>query len=204
MPGKQSRNGSVLPVERLIEGVNLMSHSVPPANWLQSGPNGIRDPAKVLEILASFANPPILTRLLGPEILLRAVGQDETGKPANPYRGFWVRQSTLLQIYGNLGQFEGWLTAQELSAMAEWRYRAFTAVCINWNDFSEFAELWLPAGEGISCLIGDVAPQPLHSASSLRASTTPILQGGAEQIFFRGGGDSNPLWVRLRPKADIF
>jgi hypothetical protein len=173
------------------------------AAWLGSGSNGIHDPKIVSEILASFEGTPPVSTLTGPEILIRAVGLDESGRLANPYRGYWVRQSSLITIYGNLGQFEGWLTDQELSAAAEWRYRAFTAVCLNWNDFSEFAELELPSGASISCLVGRVAPQPLHSRMSVQAPTTPILRGGAEQIFFRGG-DANPLWVRLRSKSDIF
>lgn len=180
-----------------------MFGSTSPATWLQSGPNGISDPAVVSEILASFAAAPVLTQLSGPEVLLRAVGQDAKGKLASPYRGYWVRGSSLAPIFQNLGQFEGWLTEQELSTMAEWRYRAFTAVCINWNDFSEFAELRVPANESVPCLVGPVAPQPLLSSLPLSAPTTPVLRGGAEQVFFRGG-DANPLWVRLRQKADIF
>ena len=96
-----------------------MSGSMSPAAWLQSGPNGIKNSAFVSEILASFAAPPTLTTLFGPERLLRAVGQDDKGKLANPYRGYWVRESTLLPIYKSLGQFDGWLTQQELSAKAE-------------------------------------------------------------------------------------
>jgi hypothetical protein len=144
-----------------------------PAEWLGSGPNGITNSAVAAQILASFASTPLLTRLSGPELLLRAVGRDEAGKLANPYRGYWVRQSALLPIYRNLGQFEGWLTDQQLTSMAEWRYRAFTAICVNWNDFSEFAELELPPGESIACLIGPVAPQPLNGSMSLSARDSP-------------------------------
>ena len=134
---------------------------------------------------------------------MRAAGNDDRGRSASAYRGYWVRSSSLLPLYAKLSQFEGWLTDQELSAQAEWRYRALTAVCLNWNDFSEFAELQLPRGESLTCLIGPAAPQPVRSTLSILAPTTPILRGGMEQIFFRGG-DANPLWVRIRPKSAVF
>lgn len=173
------------------------------AEWLASGPNGIQNEAFIAEILASFAGLPRLAVLTGPETLLRAVGQNESGKLANPYAGYWVRDSILAPIYRRLGQFDGWLQQQDLSAMAEWRYRALTAVCINWNNFSEFAELRLPAGETVPCLIGPVAPQPLHQSMDRALATTPVMRGGAEQIFFRGG-DASPFWIRIRSKSDLF
>ncbi len=181
----------------------MSGYAMLPAGWLQSGPNGITDASFRAEILASFASPPVVTRLRGPETLIRAVGRNDAGRLANPYRGYWVRESSLARIYGRLGQFEGWLSQQELSSMAEWRYRAFTAVCLNWNDFAVFAELRLPADDSIQCLVGPVAPQPLKSSLSMGAATTPVLRGGAEQIFFRGG-DTNPLYVRFREKPDLF
>lgn len=171
--------------------------------WLGSGPKGIRDRALISQILASFDGAPAVSHIVGPETLLRAVGKDSSGRLANAYRGYWVRESTLFGIHRNLGQFEGWLNKQELSAAAEWRYRAFTAICVNWNDFDEFAEMQVPAGEKLACLIGRVAPQPLHSAMLPGASSTPMLRGGAEQVFVRGG-DANPFWVFLRAKPAIF
>lgn len=167
-----------------------------PAQWLQSGPGAITKPEHVREILDSFSSLPKISRLQGPEVLIRAVGK-------SLYWGYWVRQSQLFELYRNLGQFVGWLTSEELSRKFEWRYRAYTAVCVNWNDFSEFAELRLPRGEGINCLIGSAAPQPLNSMLDPNRRDTPILRGGMEQIFFRSG-DASPFWVERRSKHAIF
>jgi hypothetical protein len=171
--------------------------------WLQDGPNGIKDPTDASAILATYASTPTIGTIRGPDILMRAVGRNEIGQLGNAYRGYWVRQSTLMGISRNLGQFEGWLTSQELSAQAETRYRALAAICLNWNDFNEFAEMQVPLGQSIPCLIGPVAAQPVHSSMNPTDPKTPILRGGAEQIFIRSG-DSNPLWVYIRAKSSIF
>jgi hypothetical protein len=176
-------------------------------DWLENSPGGL-DHERVSAILASFSGIPTLTSISGPEILLRAVGWiEKDGLPkhsrARAFSGYWVRQSMLLPLYGNLSQFEGWLTNQEQSSSAEWRYRALTAICLNWNDFDEFAEMHVPVGETIPCLIGPVAPQPLRDNMSIDSPRTPVLRGGAEQIYFRSG-DASPFWVRIRPKTDIF
>ena len=92
-----------------------------------------------------------------------------------------------------LDQFEGWLPADELLKAVPAQYRAVAAICRDWNDLSEIWELSLPSREVLQGLVGQTLEQPEYSHLDPRQRTTPMLAGGAEQVFFKV---KNPFWVR--------
>lgn len=62
----------------------------------------------------------------------------------------------------------------------------------------EMFRMELPVGQEIKGLVGISAPQPHRSSLDPKLGSTPILQGGAEQVFFKRTPELtsiNPLWV---------
>jgi hypothetical protein len=50
---------------------------------------------------------------------------------------YWADASALGTASRRAGQFKGWLTDAEISAIAKRNYREITAVCWNWNEFDD-------------------------------------------------------------------
>ncbi len=94
--------------------------------------------------------------------------------------------------------FENWLPEELLRRALPAQYRGATALCEDWNDMREMFKLVLPPQEEITGLVGVAAAQPQKSTLDPKSRKTPMLQGGAEQVFFkktRTLNSINPLWV---------
>ena len=72
------------------------------------------------------------------------------------------------------------------------RFRSLTAICEDWNDFSEFHQMEIPEGEVFEALAGPIRTQPLQSKLDPNYRKTPMLQGGFDQIFLKV---RNPFWI---------
>jgi len=163
-----------------------------PATWLASPPNPF-PPANVAQVLATFSGLPSVYVYHGPGLLIRATGSDAYGKPAAAYGGgYWAEGSILSQVDANLDRFVGWLTAKTIAESKRLQFRALTALCEDWNDLSEFHQMEVPEGEVFEALAGPVKSQPLQSKLDAKASTTPMLRGGFDQVFLKV---RNPFWI---------
>lgn len=171
--------------------------STPATIWLTSPPSPV-PPGHVSGILKAFADTPKVYRYTGPHRFYRAAGRTAKGDLASPYGGWWADEKVLIGIAANLEKFEGWLTAGEINAAWPAQYRALTALCTDWNDMSETFCLDLPAGEQVEAMAGVTREQPRESTLDPSLSTSPMLRGGAEQVFMKV---KNPLWVS---KKSIF
>ena len=159
-------------------------------DWLKSAPGGVAFPSKVLP---NFAGQPAVYEYIGPHRFVRAAGRDFNGQLARAYGGeWWFDEAVLVQLRARLEQYRGWTQEQKLKAALPTQYRALAAICINWNDMSEFFALDLPAGERLTALAGPAKEQPYDSRMSVGLPTTPMLPGGAEQLFMKV---KNPLWI---------
>ncbi|WP_158684285.1 hypothetical protein [Methylobacterium sp. 285MFTsu5.1] len=163
-----------------------------PLDWLIAAPNGCSK-ARASEILATFSSPPHVYKFTGPGELLRGTGTDSTGKQAFAYGGgYWVDGSVISQIDANLSQYTGWLSAKELQQSARAKYRAGSAVCEDWNDFSQFHKMKIPTGETFEGLAGAIKSQPIRSKMNKNDPKTPMLMGGFEQVYLKV---RNPFWI---------
>lgn len=164
--------------------------AISPAMWLANPPN----PASPARVLPNFRHPVQVYEFKGPERFLRAAGFSKSRRGlANPWGEWWTPKEVLTRISMRLEQFEGWLPADELRKAVPARYRALAAICRDWNDLSEVWELSLPSGEVLQGLVGQALEQPEYSHLDPKQRTTPMLAGGAEQVFFK---IKNPLWVQ--------
>jgi len=164
--------------------------AISPVAWLTSPPNPV-SPARVLP---NYRPPVRVYEFKGPQKFLRAAGYSKSqGGLANPWGEWWTPEEVVAGIDMHLEQFEGWLSANELRRALPARYRAVAAICRDWNDFSEVWELSLPSGEVLQGLAGQTKEQPEHSHLDPNKRTTPMLLGGAEQVFFKV---KNPFWVQ--------
>jgi hypothetical protein len=164
--------------------------AISPATWLTNPPSPI-SPARVLP---NFRQRVRVCEFKGPEKFLRAAGLSKSrGRLANPWGEWWTPREVLTRINMRLAQFEGWLPATELRRAVPAQYRALAAICRDWNDISEVWELFLPAGEVLQGLVGQALEQPEYSHLDPKQRATPMLAGGAEQVFFKV---KNPLWIK--------
>lgn len=166
--------------------------NITPADWLAAAPNPL-PPAKIAEVLATFSSPPAVYRFTGPGELLRGTGTDASGRQAAAYGGgYWVDGNVIAQIDANLSQYVGWLSAKELASSARAKYCAGSAVCEDWNDFSEFHKMKVAVGETFDGLAGQIKSQPLRSSMNRNDPKVPTLVGGFEQVFLKV---RNPFWI---------
>jgi hypothetical protein len=165
--------------------------SVTAAPWLSAPPNPVTNPGQVL---AGFSATPRVFRYRGPHRFYRAAGKDAKGRMASAYGGWWVDETVLMQIYGRLDQYKGWLDDRVLKSAMPAQYRALTALCEDWNDMREVFVLELPGTDEVEAIAGPTKPQPQRSSLNPALPTTPMLRGGAEQIFMKV---KNPLWVHI-------
>jgi len=164
--------------------------TVSPAAWLASPPN----PTSPARVLVNFRPPVAVCEFKGPARFLRAAGLSRSrGGLANPWGEWWTPEEVLSRIVTRLDQYEGWLRADELRKAVPAQYRGLAAICRDWNDLSEIWELSLPPGEVLQGLVGQAREQPEYSHLDPKRRTTPMLAGGAEQVFFKV---KNPFWVR--------
>lgn len=162
---------------------------ISPATWLRNPPN----PTSPGRELANFRPPVAVYEFKGPERFLRAAGYSKSrGGLANPWGGYWTPQEVLTRMRMRLDQYEGWLSVDELLKAVPAQYRALAAICRDWNDLSEIWELSLPSGEVLQGLVGRTREQPEYSHLDRKQRRTPMLAGGAEQVFFKV---KNPFWV---------
>jgi len=167
------------------------------AAWLAAGPIRIADPKKVL---ATFKpGTAQVVRFSGSHGLLRAAGwSTKDQRQASAYGSWWVDEHVLANIAARLSMYEGWLPPKMIGQAVSARYRAAVALCEDWNDMGEVYRMQLGALDTLEGLAGITAPQPQASSMDPRQSSTPMLAGGAEQIFFKktpGLSSINPLWV---------
>ena len=170
-----------------------------PWQWLAAGPIPIPD---VAGVLATFR--PGTARVVcfsGPHTLCRAAGWGlKKGKPeqVTAYGSWWADAAVLADIGQRLAMFDGWLPDAMLQRAHTVQYRGAVALCEDWNDMGEMFRMELPVGQEIEGLVGISAPQPQYSGLDPKLGNTPILQGGAEQVFFKRTPELNsinPLWV---------
>lgn len=167
---------------------------ISPTSWLSAQPNPHPNPQSILD---AFEGTPVVYRYSGPETFIRAAGQDAKGRTARAYGGgWWVSREVLLRIAGRLSQYQGWLPDSELKRALPAQYRALTALCRDWNDMSEVVRMDVPAGEMIEAMAGATKEQPEYSHLNPAMRTTPMLRGGAEQVYIKV---KNPLWVFADP-----
>jgi hypothetical protein len=167
--------------------------TIQPQVWLAAVPSPVAAPGSVL---ATFlpAPPPRVFRFDGPHRFFRAAGWDSTkGRLASPYGAFWIDEAALSALVQKLEMYRGWLPNDELRRAHSARYRAMAAICEDWNDLGEVFEMSLPPGQALEGLAGITKEQPQRSTMDASQRTTPMLAGGAEQIFIKV---KNPLWVR--------
>ena len=173
-------------------GMNRTRLRTNPATWLASPPNSF-PPAHVAQVLATFSSLPSVYVYHGPGLLICATGSDATSRRAAAYGGgYWVEGSILGQIDANLDRFVGWMTAKTIAEAKQLQFRGLTGLCEDWNDLSEFHQMDVPEGEVFEALAGPIKSQPLQSKLDSRASTTPMLRGGFDQVFLKV---RNPFWI---------
>jgi hypothetical protein len=140
-----------------------------------------------------------VVKFKGPHTLYRAAGWDSTrGEMASAYGGWWADEMELVKISQKLNKFENWLPEELLRKALPTQYRGATALCEDWNDMREMFKLQLPSSDEITGLVGIASAQPQKSTLNVRSRKTPMLQGGAEQVFFKKTqtlNSINPLWV---------
>ena len=140
-----------------------------------------------------------VVRFIGPHRLYRAAGWDSTkGGMASAYGSWWADEMTLVKIGQRINMFEDWLPKEVLQKAWPAQYRGAMALCEDWNDMQEMVKLELPPRNEIIGLVGIAAPQPQKSSLDPNARKTTLLQGGAEQVFFKKTptlNSINPLWV---------
>src|SRR5918911_538294 len=158
--------------------------SLLPAAWLSSSPIPIPHPASVL---SAFKPGTVkVVRFIGPHRLYRAAGWDSTkGGMASAYGSWWADEMTLVKIGQRINMFEDWLPKEVLQKAWPAQYRGAMALCEDWNDMQEMVKLELPSRNEIIGLVGIAAPQPQKSSLDPNARKTTLLQGGAEQVFFK-------------------
>lgn len=170
---------------------------ISPATWLSSSPIPIANPASVMSAFKPGTMKVIRSK--GPHKLYRAAGWDSTkGEMASAYGGWWADEMELIKISQKLSMFENWLPEELLRKALPAQYRGATALCEDWNDMREMFKLVLPSQGEITGLVGIAAAQPQKSTLSRHSRKTPMLQGGAEQVFLkktRTLNSINPLWV---------
>ena len=171
--------------------------SVSPKEWLLSQPIPIPFASSVIS--AYRPNSLKVIKFKGPHNFYRAAGWDSTkGELASAYGGWWADESELVKINSRLSMFENWLPKELMRKALPAQYRGATALCEDWNDMREMFKLVLPVSDEIIGLVGIAAKQPLNSKYDPRSPNTPMLPGGAEQVFFKKTktlNSINPLWV---------
>jgi hypothetical protein len=101
---------------------------------------------------------------------------------------WWADSRDLATIYGQLEQFEGFLTDQEVRKLVGPRYREVTAIAFRWsldprevtNDFGHAFELSVDDNGPIEGIVGRVAPKKKFPDMT---SPFPFLRGGARQAL---------------------
>ena len=168
-----------------------------PGQWLAAGPIPIPD---VAGVLATFR--PGTARVVsfsGQHTLWRAAGwSSKDAKQVSAYGSYWTDADVLVRIGQRLAMFDDWLPDAMLRRALTARYRGAIALCKDWNDMGEMFRMELPAGQELKGVAGISAPQAQHSGLDPELGSTPILQGGSEQIFFKKTytlNSINPLWV---------
>ncbi len=169
-----------------------------PMTWLTSSP---------MPIQASFANGILATfkpgtakvvKFKGAHKFYRAAGWDAKGQMASAYGSWWADEIELTKLNAKLSQFQNWLPDELLKKALPAHYRAATALCEDWNDMREMFKLVLPHSDEITGLVGIAAAQPQFSSLDPKSKKTPMLPGGAEQVYFKRTpklNSVNPLWV---------
>jgi len=172
------------------EALNISS-----AGWLTSAPIPISHYSSILS--AFIPGTAKVVRFTGPHRFYRAAGWDSTkGGMASRYGSSWADEEILVQIGSKIEMFEGWLPEKFLQKAWPAQYRGMTSLCEDWNDMRKIYRLELSAGEVIVGLVGSTQPQ--KSTMDAKARSTPMFQGGGEQVFFkrtRTLNSINPLWI---------
>jgi hypothetical protein len=142
-------------------------------------------PAAASGILATFLGTPVVCTYRAPHLFLRAHGKASPKPIYTP--NFWADGTALGAAFGRAGQFQGFLSSEEISRIAKTYYREITAVSHNWNELSDktFWRVNLRAGETVEGVEGPAAAQPTFSENIPTGETASLarLSGGAIQVF---------------------
>lgn len=173
---------------------------ITPAAWLASGPIVIDNPTAVLATFDASSTPRVV-KFTGSHTLYRAGGWDTNkGVLASAYGSWWADEVVLARIGSELEKFETWLPPEMLKQAWPAMYRGVTALCEDWNDMRDMFRMEIPSGDSIEGIVGSTAPQPQRSKMNPGSRSTPMLRGGAEQIYFKRTqslNTVNPLWIYL-------
>ena len=141
------------------------------------------------QVLGGFlTDPPPCVMRFEKHTFVRAVGSGSKYKHATDQwgPGWWANSLELARIWDHLGQFEGFLSDQEIARLVRPRYRELMAIAFKWtldesevpSDLVHFFELNLDGNGPIEGIVGRVAPQrPFPDYAG------PALKGGAEQAL---------------------
>lgn len=138
-------------------------------------------------ILKSFRSDsvPRVCKYKAPHLFIRFHGKAARSGIYKP--NYWADGTALGSSLGRAGQFEGFLTADEIRQIAKTYFREVTAICHNWNDLdsSQFWEIELRGSEEIEGIEGPVAPQPTHAEDSRTGApaSKSELPGGSMQVY---------------------
>ncbi|MES9854839.1 MAG: hypothetical protein ABW170_23770 [Candidatus Thiodiazotropha sp. L084R] len=171
--------------------------AISPSDWLKEHPISIQNPASILSAFKPVAIK--VVKFKGPHRLYRASGWDSNrGQIASAYGSWWADERVLAKLAQRIDMFKNWLPDELRRKALPIQYRGATALCEDWNDMREMFSLKLPAGQEITGLVGIASEQPKLSSLDPNSRHTPMLQGGAEQVYFKRTptlNSVNPLWV---------
>jgi hypothetical protein len=158
---------------------------VSPRPWLLG--NGLK-PSEADEVLDSFQPGVALHvyRYSAPHLFLRFHGAGSRKPIFRP--NYWADGSALSRAVGRSGQFQGFLTEEEIGRLAKIYYRDITAICHNWQPVLRSDSLWkiqLRGSEVVVGLEGPARPQPTHAAEPARGilASKSRLTGGGIQVY---------------------
>ncbi|MBX2879638.1 MAG: hypothetical protein KTR32_06895 [Granulosicoccus sp.] len=171
---------------------------ISPIKWLSDAPITIPNPASVIGAFRPGTMK--IVKFKGAHRFYRAAGWDSTrGEMASAFGSWWADEIELVKISQKMNMYKNWLPDELLRKALPAQYRGATALCEDWNDMREMYKLDLPPQEEIEGLVGIASAQPKKSTLDVNSRQTPMLPGGAEQVFFKKTptlSSINPLWIR--------
>ena len=156
--------------------------AISPESSLESFPN----PTGPARMLVNFRPRNAAHESQGLARVMRAAGLSRSRGGLASLRGQgWTSEEVLDRVRMRLNQFEGSLSADEIRKSVLAQYRAPAAICRDLSDLSEIWELSLHSGQALQGLVGQALEQQMHCHLDPKRRKTPMLVGGAEQVFFK-------------------
>lgn len=159
-------------------------NGVTPEAWLSR--QGLSQD-KRSEVLDSFRADSVVRVFTyqAPHLFLRAHGKRSRDPIFKP--NYWADGNVWGSAYDRAGQFELFLSDDEIRLIARNYYRELTAICHNWNDLdmSSFWKISLRGSEIVEGIEGPAAAQPMFDADSRTGAPASASQlpGGGLQVF---------------------